>query len=312
MLAEATTAVSNRRSDIITALHQAATITGSDFDYLLSTATRESSLKPQAKASTSSAAGLFQFVGQTWLGLVKNYGAKYGLGSYAGQIQHNSDGSYHADNSADRRAILALRNDPQISALMAGEYANATKTQLQGSLGRHVNNGELYAAHFLGEGAACRLIRMNGSNPNACAANQFPDAAAANRGVFYHANGTPKTVREVYNWTQRVPGVCVPDSGDSAPVSSESASGSSLQFGFPATASALPDYATAQIGVMPTATRGSNAACPIVPMTALSQAPFALTSAVIDMMSKMQTGEPHKATDSEKTHARTSVDLTLS
>jgi hypothetical protein len=67
MLAEAASAVSTSQPDMITALHQAATITGSDFDYLLSTATRESSLKPQAKASTSSAAGLFQFVGQAWL-----------------------------------------------------------------------------------------------------------------------------------------------------------------------------------------------------------------------------------------------------
>src|SRR5581483_2302978 len=184
MLAEAASIASNTRSQIISDLRQAAAVTGSDFDYLLSTATRESSLKPQAKATTSSAAGLFQFVGQTWLGLVKQYGEKYGLGSYAALITRNRDGSYRVDNSADRRAILALRNDPRISACMAGEYAKATRSQLQASLGRSVSNGELYAAHFLGEGAACRLIRLNSSNPGACAAAEFPDAAQANRSVF--------------------------------------------------------------------------------------------------------------------------------
>ncbi|HLV85239.1 MAG TPA: transglycosylase SLT domain-containing protein [Devosia sp.] len=40
---------------------------GVDFDYLLQTAMRESSLNPQAKAQTSSAVGLFQFLESTWL-----------------------------------------------------------------------------------------------------------------------------------------------------------------------------------------------------------------------------------------------------
>ena len=67
---------------VVAALKNAAAETGSDFSYLLGTAMRESSLKPNAQSSTSSAAGLFQFVDQTWLGLVKNHGAKYGLGSH--------------------------------------------------------------------------------------------------------------------------------------------------------------------------------------------------------------------------------------
>ena len=36
-------------------------------------------------------------------------------------------GRYHAGNDADRQAILALKKDPQISALMAGEYARSTQ-----------------------------------------------------------------------------------------------------------------------------------------------------------------------------------------
>jgi hypothetical protein len=208
MVAEALS-VLNDKSTVVAALQRASAVTGSDFNYLLGTAIRESGLKPQAQSNTSSAAGLFQFVEQTWLGLVKSYGAKFGLGSYAGAISQGADGHYHVDNAADRQAILALRNDPQVSAMMAGEYAQQTKTQMQDALGRTVCGGELYAAHFLGADAACRLIRMNGSTPQATAASVFPQAADANKNVFYHPDGTPKTVREVYDWALGQPSLSV-------------------------------------------------------------------------------------------------------
>jgi hypothetical protein len=205
MLAEAAIATTNRPT-ILAALQQAAAVTGADFNYLLGTASRESRLNPSAQAGTSSAAGLFQFVEQTWLGVVKTYGPKHGLGSYANAIVQGSDGRFHASNTDDRSAILALRKNPQVASLMAGEFAQATRAGLEASLGRSVCGGELYAAHFLGTGAACRLIRMNDSQPNATAANAFPAAADANRNVFYHRDGTAKTVREVYDWALKQPG----------------------------------------------------------------------------------------------------------
>jgi hypothetical protein len=204
MLAEAATAT-NTRASIVAALQQAAAATGADFAYLLGTATRESSLNPAAKAGTSSAAGLFQFVEQTWLGAVKNYGAKHGLGSLANAITQGPDGKFRTSTPADRSAILALRTDPQIASLMEGEFAQATRSNLEGSLGRSVCDGELYAAHFLGADAACRLIRMKDSQPEAAAASAFPAAADANRSVFFHRDGTAKTVREVYDWALRQP-----------------------------------------------------------------------------------------------------------
>jgi hypothetical protein len=199
MQAEAANATSDR-SFVLSAIQQAAQATGADFNYLLGTAMRESSLKPSIKAGTSSASGLFQFIEQTWLGVVKTYGAKHGLASYANAISQGADGRFHTSNPADRSAILALRNDPQVASLMEGEFAQATRATLSNALGRDVCGGELYAAHFLGPDAACRLIRMSDSQPNASAASAFPAAADANKPVFYHADGTPKTVREVYNW----------------------------------------------------------------------------------------------------------------
>jgi hypothetical protein len=205
MLAEANTVAAANRTQILAALHQASAATGSDFNYLLGTAMRESSLKSQAKSDSSSASGLFQFVEQTWLGLVKEHGAKYGLGSYSNAISQGSDGHYRVDNAADRQAILALRNDPQTAALMEGEFASQCRSTLEQSLGRGVCGGELYAAHFLGPDAAAKLIRMSEAQPGANAATAFPNAAGANRSVFYHSDGTAKTVREVYNWALKQP-----------------------------------------------------------------------------------------------------------
>jgi hypothetical protein len=205
MQAEAASVLGAERSSVVTALRNAAAATGSDFHYLLGTAMRESSLKPDAQSSSSSAVGLFQFIDQTWLGLVKEHGGQHGLGGYAAAITKDADGHYHAD-PAQKQAILALRKDAGVSALMAGEYARSTQGAMRASLGRDVCGGELYAAHFLGPDAACKLIRLADASPQASAAAQFPQAAAANHTVFFHADGAPKSVREVYDWALAQPG----------------------------------------------------------------------------------------------------------
>ncbi|MGB9153421.1 MAG: transglycosylase SLT domain-containing protein, partial [Alphaproteobacteria bacterium] len=61
-------------SGVMQAIQNAATRTGVDFSYLLKKASQESGFDPTAKASTSSASGLFQFTKQTWLHMVKQYG----------------------------------------------------------------------------------------------------------------------------------------------------------------------------------------------------------------------------------------------
>jgi len=190
---------------VVQALQKAAAATGSDFHYLLGTAMRESSLKPNATSSSSSATGLFQFIDQTWLGLVKEHGAQHGLGNLADAITKQANGRYHADANA-KQTILALRKDPEVCALMAGEYAKSTQGSLRASLGRDVCGGELYAAHFLGPDAAAKLIKLAGNDPSASAAAQFPQAAAANKSVFFHADGSAKSVREVYDWAVAQPG----------------------------------------------------------------------------------------------------------
>ena len=168
------------------AIQRAAAATGVDFSLLVETARRESALNPNARAGTSSATGLFQFIDSTWLDMVARHGAEHGLGQQAAALRQGADG-------ATRRDILALRNDPEISARMAGELARENANTLQARLGRAPNAGELYAAHVMGSGGALRLIEAAAHGAPSAAAI-FPREAAANRGLFY-VDGQPRSAQ---------------------------------------------------------------------------------------------------------------------
>ena len=190
--------ITNAASQITGAIQQAARSTGISFEYLLTTARIESSLNPSAQASTSSAKGLYQFIEQTWLGTLKGSGAANGYGQYADAISRNADGRYDVADPTMRAAIMRLRGDPQASATMAGSFTRANADQLAGAIGRQPSEGELYIAHFLGPAGAGKLINAATNQPGASAADMFPQAAAANRSIFYDASGRPRGVGDVY------------------------------------------------------------------------------------------------------------------
>ena len=203
--------VTSIRSVVESAIQRASSATGVDFSFLMGTAKRESGYNPAARARTSSASGLFQFVDQTWLSTLKKHGAKYGYARYADLIQQGSDGRYRVAGDEARKAVLGLKLDPHAASLMAGELASDHASYLRGRVGRSPTSGELYAAHFLGPQGSARLIEAVGNSPGASAAALFPDAAAANRSIFYR-EGRPATVSEVYaNLTRTGGGGAVPD-----------------------------------------------------------------------------------------------------
>ncbi|HEU4659562.1 MAG TPA: transglycosylase SLT domain-containing protein [Pseudolabrys sp.] len=181
------------------AIQQAARSTGASFDYLLATARMESNLNPQARAQSSSAQGLYQFVDQTWLATMKQAGPSLGFGRYAAAIVQGPDGRYDVPDPDMRTAIMELRANPSASAIMAGAFARSNAAQLQTALGRPPTEAELYIAHFLGSDGAQKLIGMASKNPQAIAADIFPAAAAANRSVFFNGFGRARSVAEVYS-----------------------------------------------------------------------------------------------------------------
>ena len=168
-----------------------------DFDYLLQTAIRESSLNPEAKAPTSSAVGLFQFLESTWLQTMKEQGPRLGYQNYADAISVNSDGDYTVKNKALRKEILALRENPQVAADLAAAFTQSNGAYLEGKFGRMPSAGELYIAHFLGPQGAEKLFRAGLDNPDQIAAKLFPRQAKANPQIFY-SEGEPRTIRELY------------------------------------------------------------------------------------------------------------------
>jgi hypothetical protein len=202
--ATAAASIDPSRARVAGAIKQAASTTGTSFEYLLATAKMESNFNPTASASTSSARGLFQFIDQTWLGTVKEAGAQLGYGNYADAITKSSSGSYSVGDPAARRAILELRDDPQAASAMAGVLTQSNSFRLTGKIGRRPTDGELYMAHFMGVGGAAKLIANAEDNPRASGARLFPNAAAANRSIFYERGGRARTVSEVYSvLTQR-------------------------------------------------------------------------------------------------------------
>lgn len=175
------------------AVKRASASTGAGFDFLMKMAARESGFDPNAQAKTSSAAGLFQFIEQTWFSTVKKYGAEHGLGPAANAITQNASGRYEVKDPAVREKILNMRFNAESASAMAGELANENKSMLESRLGRAATSADLYTAHFLGPSGAVKLLSAAASVE---AADLLPQAAAANRNVFYDG-ARAKTVGEV-------------------------------------------------------------------------------------------------------------------
>ena len=147
-------------SQVKNAISKAARTTGTDFNYLLITAQRESNFEKAAQAETSSAAGLFQFIESTWLQTIKEEGERLGLGQYADNIFKTRSGRFYVPDANMREEILDLRYDPDISAVVAGAYTKRNNNFVTGRLGRVPTDGELYIAHFLGASDASKLIHL--------------------------------------------------------------------------------------------------------------------------------------------------------
>lgn len=180
------------QGDVRAAIAVAAQRTGVDFDYLLGQARLESSLDPLAQAGTSSAAGLYQFTGGTWLATLDRHGAEHGLGWAGAAIEGG-----RVYDPALRAQIMAMRFDSQVSALMAAELANDNKAALTGALGRTPDSAELYLAHFLGAEGAANFLAALAADPSQSAAVVNPRAAAANRAIFYDKAGAPRSLGAV-------------------------------------------------------------------------------------------------------------------
>lgn len=184
---------------VFRAIQRAAQATGIAIDFLVSQAAQESGFRADARAGTSSATGLYQFIESTWLQMLRDYGARHGYGHIAQQIEGQPGGAAYVSDPSLRRQILDLRYDPLLSSLLAAEYALMNQAQIERSTGRSIRHTDLYLGHFLGTEGAVRFMINLHANPEASAADLFPSAAGANQGVFYdRREGFALSLRQVY------------------------------------------------------------------------------------------------------------------
>lgn len=140
----------------------------------------ESGGNARAKNPNSTATGLGQFIESTWLSMFKKY--------FPDRAE-----------SMSRAAILALRNDAEISRKMIELYAKENADQIK-SIGANVTEGRLYLAHFLGPQGAKNILRASLSTP----VDQILESGQikANRSIL-----EGKTAGDVLEWAERKMGV---------------------------------------------------------------------------------------------------------
>ena len=156
--------------------------------YLANVIGREdASGNPNAKNPNSSATGTGQFVDKTWRDVM------HGDPQFAAAIAGKTDAQ-----------ILALRNDPDISAAATLSYAasNAKKLQAAGYVPSAANVG---MAHGFGPEGAEAILAATQANPNTPVANVIGAQTAANNGIA-HA-----TVGQVVSGFQKRFGISSPD-----------------------------------------------------------------------------------------------------
>jgi hypothetical protein len=162
----------------------------------------ESAGKPNAKASTSTATGLFQFLNQSWFDVLY----KHGPLNIAKRIKYNPANKKKPYTVPDgsERTILDMRKAAGNPALLKLNIDMGARLWEDNAkvIGKGFNDGDLYLAHFLGVGSAKKCFR---ADQNATAVSVCGQAAAdANLSIFYSIvngkRGRAKTVAELRAW----------------------------------------------------------------------------------------------------------------
>lgn len=102
----------------------------------------ESAGNPNAKAKTSSATGLGQFIDSTWTAVVQ---------------RHRPD----LLKGRARAEVLALRKDPSLAVELLARFTEDNAA----ALGKGYGDGDLYLAHFAGVGTARKILQAFPATP---------------------------------------------------------------------------------------------------------------------------------------------------
>lgn len=182
---------------VLAAFASAQTAAQADPSVLLAIAYKESSFNPTARNRLSSAYGLLQFTEATWLEMIRDFGARYNLSAYATALYTDRDGNISARNRRMRAAILRLRGDPRLSAIMAAERLRSKAKTLSAQLGRDLLPADLYVLYLLGPDGAHHFLIQLAEHPDLSSVAVIGGSARPNAGLFVRA-GHALTVADAY------------------------------------------------------------------------------------------------------------------
>lgn len=179
------------------ALEAASQLSGLDGAVLQRIAERESRLNPAARSGSSSATGLMQFTRDTWLEVIRDFGARHGLAIEAAALHTDRDGRIGARDPNVLRRILLLRENAWYSAVLAAERLQAARPGLERVLRRQTTPSDLYLVHLLGNTGARRFLAALRDDPRQTSVAVLGVPALANPGVF-ERNGASLTLVRAY------------------------------------------------------------------------------------------------------------------
>ncbi len=166
----------HRSANVEAAIREGSRVTGMDEAILNAIAYKESTFNPNAKAPTSTAKGLFQFLDGTWKSMVSRYGSKYGVPANASPY------------------------DPLSAAIMGGAFLKHEIYPEIKKVRPNPNATDLYMGHFMGPVGGRNWLRNMTNNPNGIAARDFPVQAKANQWVYWDkGTGRARTYAEIYD-----------------------------------------------------------------------------------------------------------------
>jgi hypothetical protein len=229
---------SKDKAAMIAIITAAAKMVGFDPKIAVNVAATESGLNPDA--DNGMAAGLFQFIGDTWRGCLRKYGAIYG-------ISPNAD-----------------RKDPRANAILGVCYLKENYEGLKTALGKEVTDLDLYMSHFLGLGGAKRFLSAppgdpawkhvgNGSDKMSYAKGDGGNIVLKpNASIFYkdYKSGNPtqhRTVQEVLIEMNKRMGIGLKKAGMPAAPAPEDAAASAAGSGGSATPSSASEDPNAMV-----------------------------------------------------------------
>lgn len=148
----------------------AAYLTDFPAEELAAVAFVESSFRVKVKSPGSSASGLTQITSATWDYLLEKYGPDFNI----------------------RKGTSPF--DPRANSIMAAMYLTEIKDIMSYRLKRETTLIETYLGYKF---SPYRAVRMLQSNPNTPLLEFYPEAAERNEAVYYHKDGSLKTIADV-------------------------------------------------------------------------------------------------------------------